>query len=105
MFWKACSAVGIAGLANAVEDAPGLGLLFGFVAQERVFQRDMMVRGIEAHGFGKLVARRFVLPDLQQRVGEILANGGAVGRGFQGEVERGDGLVVVAGVEGLESLV
>ena len=32
-------------------------------------------------------------------------DGGAGGRGLEGEVEGGDSLVVLAGVEGLESLV
>lgn len=42
------------------------GLLFGFVAQERVFERYVLIGGIQTHGFPKLVARAFILPTLSR---------------------------------------
>ena len=85
----------VAGLSNPVENAPRHGLLLGFVAQERVFERHVLVARIQAHGFRELVARVFVFADLQQRVGQIFMNGRAIRREGDGLPESGDGLIVV----------
>ena len=82
-------------LAIAVEDAARRHFLVGFVTQERVFQRHLIVAGIEAHGRGELVARGCVLADLEQRVGQVFTHGGAVRREGDGALEAGDGAVVV----------
>ncbi len=84
----------LAGFADPIEDAARLGLLLGFIAQERVFERHVLIGGIEAHGFAELIARSFVFSDLQQRVGQILADGGAVRGERNGLAKAGDGLVV-----------
>ena len=68
----------LAGFTDAIEDPAGLDLLPGFVAQERVFECDVYIGGIQPHGFGKLIAGSFVFSNFQQRVGEVISNGGAI---------------------------
>src|ERR1035438_2714284 len=85
---------GVASLANPVEDPPGDRLLLGLVAKECVFERDMLVRRIQTHGFRELVARAFVVADFEQHVGQILVDGRATGRKRNGLPESGDGLIV-----------
>ena len=63
--------VGIASLADAVEDAPRLRLLFGLEAEECIFERCVLVCGIQAHSLAKLIARGVVLSNLEQRVGAV----------------------------------
>ena len=55
----------------------------------------MLIRGIQAHGLTKLIARRFILSNFEQRVGEILMDGRAVRRQRDGLLEACDGLIVV----------
>src|SRR5712691_11140540 len=86
---------GVAGLANAVENPARDNFLVGFVAEEGILQRHVLVRWIEAHGFGKLVASGIVFTDFQEGVSEIFSNGGAVRREGDGLSKSGDGLVVI----------
>ena len=88
MLWKACSAVALVRCAaEAVEDAAGFGLLFGFVAEEGVLEGGGGIGGVEPHGFAELVAGELVFADLEVGVGEVLADGGAVRRGGDGGEE------------------
>src|SRR5882762_828826 len=64
----------VAGFPPAVKYLARFGAHLGFVAQERVFESGLGIRRIQAHGLGELATSRFVLADLKQRVGEILAN-------------------------------
>src|SRR5690606_34515817 len=68
---------GVARPANAVKDAASRRLFFRFMAQKGVFQRDVVVPGVQFHCFGEAVASEFVLPYYQVRVGEILADIGS----------------------------
>ena len=70
----------VAGLANPVKDASRDDLLLRFIAEESVLEGHVLVRRIQAHGFPELVARTFVVADFQQRIGQILADGCAIGR-------------------------
>ena len=91
---------GIAGLADAIEDAAGLGLLLGFVTKKCVFQGHMEVFGVEQHGLAKLAAGGLVFADLEIGISEILAHCGTGGGGFDGLEEEGDGVVVAARAQG-----
>ena len=88
---------GIAGLADPVEDAAGLRLLFGFVAKECVLEGDVGIGLIQAHSLAELVAGGFGFADFEQGVGEVLANGRSSGGGGDRLFEKGDGLVVIPG--------
>ena len=60
----------IARIADAGEDAAGFGfagrgVFAGFVAEKRVFERDMKIGGIEPHGFAELFARGVAVAGLQ----------------------------------------
>ena len=94
---------GIAGFADTVEDAAGLGLLLGFVGEEGEFERDLLVGGVESHCFAELVAGEVVFTDLQIRVGEVFADGGARGGGGDSGEEAGDCGVVITNAEGIVS--
>jgi hypothetical protein len=65
---------GVSRFAEAAEYATRHHRLLGFVAEVGVLERDLIVGRIQAHGFGELIAGAFRFPDLQQRVGQILAN-------------------------------
>ena len=92
---RPCScSVRFAGFADAVEDAARLGLLLGLKAEERIFERHMLIGGIQPHGFAELIARGFVFSDLEKGVGEIFADGRAVRRKSDGLLKAGDGLIV-----------
>ena len=54
----------------------------------------MLIRRIQPHGFGELVARVFVLAHFEQRVRQILMDGRAIGRQRNGLLESGNGLIV-----------
>jgi hypothetical protein len=84
----------LTGIADAIEDAAGLGLLLGLKAQERVFERHMLIGRIQPHGFAELIPGSFVFSDFQKRVGEVFTNTGAVWRKSDGLLEVGDGLIV-----------
>ena len=95
MFWKACSAVAIAGLADAVEDAAGLRLLAWLHKQRKAYSRATWVSA----GSSRMASRnwsraRSFSPIFEVGVGEILADGGAFGSGGDGGEEAGDGGVV-----------
>ena len=85
----------VALLAQPVEHAPRGHLLLGFVTQEGVFERDLIVGRIERHRFRELVARRFGFADLQQRVGQVLADRSPPGIELRGLLKPLDGGVVV----------
>ena len=71
------------------------GLLLGFVTEERVFERHVLIGRIQTHSFGELIASGFVLANLEQRVGQILANGGAIRGQRDALAKSGDGLIVI----------
>ncbi len=96
---------GRARLAIAVEDAPRRHFLMSFVAQERVFERHLIVARVEAHGRGKLIARGGGFAYLEKRVGEIFADRRTVRREGDGALKAGDGAVVFLGLQGLISFV
>ena len=91
---------GVAGFADAIENAARLGLFLGFIAQKCILQGHMEVFWIEQHGFAELVAGGHVFADLQIGISEILADSGAGGVGFDGFEEEGDGVVIAAGAQG-----
>src|SRR6202034_2451285 len=70
----------LAGFSDPIENPPGLGLLLSFVAQERVFESDVLIGGIQPYGLAKLIAGRVVFSDFQKRVCKVFVNGGAVRR-------------------------
>ena len=86
----------VACLADAVEDAPRLLLLFGFVAQKGVFHGHLGIVGVDLHGFAKLIAGQLVLADLQIGIGQVLVDGGAARGSFDSLEETRDGGVVIA---------
>ena len=85
----------LAGFADTIEDAARQRLLFGLVAEKCIFERNVLIGGIQAHGLPELIPRGFVLSNLEQRVGEILANGCAVRGQRDALVKARDGLIVV----------
>ena len=93
----------VAGLADAIEDAAGFGLLPGVVAKESVFQGHLGVGGVDAHGLAELFARGDVVTDLQIGVGQVFADGGAGGSDGDGLLKPGDGGVIIPRLQGLVS--
>ncbi len=85
----------VAGLADPVEDPAGLHLLLCVVAEKRIFEGDMDVIVIQAHGLPKLIAGGFAFTDFEQCVGKVLANGRASGCGFDGFIEESNRVVVI----------
>ena len=80
-------------VADAGEDAAGFGftgrrVVARFEAEKSVFEREMKVRGFETHGFAELLASGFAVAGFQQRVGEILADVGAIRRERRGLFEK-----------------
>jgi len=55
---------GVAGLAEAIEDAAGLGLLLRLITKEGVLEGHLDVGGVKLHGFAELSASEVVLTDL-----------------------------------------
>ena len=55
---------GIAQLAEPIENAPGLGLLLAFIAEEGVLHRDLDIVRLQLHGLAELVAGQLVLANL-----------------------------------------
>src|ERR1051325_6941378 len=63
----------VAALADAVEEAPRLRLCLGLIGKEGVFERDLVIGGVEPHGLPKLGARQFVFTDFEVGIGKIFA--------------------------------
>ena len=91
---------GVAGAPQAVEDAARLGLLLGFITEEGVLQGGGGVGGIQAQGLTKLVAGQGGLADLEEGVGEVLADIGAGWGGLNGGEKGGHGDIVIARAQG-----
>ena len=87
---------GVAGLADAVKDAPFLLLLLGFVAQKGVLHGRLGVVRVDLHGFAELVAGQLVLADLQVGVGQVFVDGGAARGSFDSLEETCNGGIVIA---------
>jgi hypothetical protein len=58
----------------------------------------LIVAGIEAHGGGELVAGGGGLAYFQQCVGQVFADGVAIRRKVDGELEAGNGTVLLLGL-------
>ena len=67
----------VAGFADSVENAAGLGLHPGLMTQKRELQGDVEIGWSDPHRGGKLIARRLVLPYFQVGVGQVLTNRGS----------------------------
>jgi hypothetical protein len=50
--------------ADAVEDAPSLDGLAGFITEKGIFESGVVIRRREPHRFGELAASRFSFADL-----------------------------------------
>ena len=92
---------GMAGYADTIEDTARLGLLPGFVAEERIFERDVFVGRVEPHGLSELIAGGFVFPHFQQGVGKILVDGRTIRRRLNGLLKTSHGLVVILNAKGV----
>ncbi len=90
---------GVAGSANAVEDAPRLGLLLRLITEERVFESDVIVGGFQAHGLTELVARSLVVAHFEQGICQILVDRGTRRRNRNGFLKIVDGRVVIVRVQ------
>ena len=96
---------GVIRFANAIENAPRRGFepdgfsvagaVLRLVAEERVFQRNVVVGRIQPHGFAKLFARQIGFPNLEIGVGEVFPDIRAMRREPDGFGETGDGTVVI----------
>src|SRR5262249_43282681 len=71
----------------------------GFVAEEGIFEREVLVGGIEPHRFGELIAGGLGFTDFQERVGKIGSDISPIGGERDRLVEGGDGAVVIFGAE------
>jgi hypothetical protein len=83
-------------LRNPVEDATRFGLLSRFIAEKGVFKGYVPIRWIKPHRFRKLIASSFVFVDLEQRVGQVLTDGGSVGCELDRLLECRDSLVILS---------
>ena len=74
-------------------------MLLRFITKESVFERHVLIPGIEARCLRELVPGGFRLAGFEQRVRQILADRGPAGRKLDRLLKRGDGLIVMPGAQ------
>lgn len=70
----------VPGLAEPVKQTSGQGLLVGLITQERVLERDLRIGRIQVQSLSEFVPTRFGLPDLEQRICQILMDRSTIRR-------------------------
>ena len=91
---------GISGVANRGKDTARFGfarvwIVSGFETEEGVFERDVEIRRIDAHGFAEFIARAIGVACLQQCIGKVFPDVGTLRGDRRSFAERFDRGVVI----------